>query len=56
VGAVIIIASRSLIDVPTALLAVLTIIVLLRFKKVQEPHVIVVAALFGIIYKTFIAQ
>jgi len=55
VGAVIVIASRSIIDVPTALVALLTIIVLLKFKKIQEPHVIIIAALFGIIYKTYIS-
>lgn len=53
VGAVIVIASRSIIDIPTALIALLTIVVLLKFKKIQEPHIIIVAALFGLVYKTF---
>ncbi len=54
IGAVIVIASRAIIDVPTGLLALVTIIILLKFKKVQEPHVILVGALFGIIYKIFV--
>lgn len=54
VGAVIVIASRSIIDVTTALIAIATIIILVKFKNVKEPQVIIVAALFGIIYKMFI--
>ena len=56
VGAVIIIASRSIIDIPTALIAFLTVIVLIKFKKIKEPQVIIIAALFGIIYKTLISR
>jgi chromate transporter len=52
VGAVIVIASRSIIDIPTALVALFTVIVLLKFNKVKEQHVIFVAALFGLIYKS----
>lgn len=55
VGAVIVIAARSIIDIPTILIALLTIIVLIRFKKIKEPHVIIIAALFGIIYKMFVS-
>ncbi|MGQ0827982.1 MAG: chromate transporter [Bacteroidota bacterium] len=55
VGAVVVIASRSIIDIPTALIALITIIILVRFKKINEPSIIIVAALFGLIYKMFIS-
>ncbi|MDB5955484.1 chromate transporter [Ramlibacter sp.] len=48
-GAVIVIARRSIVDVPTALLALLTLAVLWKFKKLQEPYVIVAAAAFGLL-------
>jgi chromate transporter len=48
-GAVIVLAQRQLVDVVTISLSVLTGIVLFRFKKIQEPYVIVVAALIGLI-------
>ena len=50
-GAVIVIAIRTIKDVPTALLALATVIILLRTKKVKEPHIILVAALIGLILK-----
>jgi chromate transporter len=46
-GSVLAIAKRSLIAVPTVALAIATILLLSRFKKLQEP--VVVAALFGLI-------
>lgn len=48
-GSVIVIAKRSLIDVPTVLLALGTILLLLRFKKLQEPVIIVGAAAIGLL-------
>ncbi len=51
VGAVIVIATRSITDIATAMIAIVTIIALLYFKKVQEPYIIAVAALIGIIIK-----
>jgi chromate transporter len=48
-GAVIVIAKRSIVDVPTAVLAVVTLAVLWKFKKLQEPYVIVAAAAFGLL-------
>jgi chromate transporter len=47
-GAVIVIAQRSITDWITAALAVATALVLWRFKKLQEPVVVVVAALIGL--------
>lgn len=48
-GAVIVIAKRSIIDIPTALIALVTVALLLRFKKLQEPVVIAGAAALGLV-------
>lgn len=48
-GSVIVIAKRSIIDVPTALIALITIVLLWRFKKLQEPVIIAAAALTGLV-------
>jgi len=48
-GSAIVIAKRSIIDIPTALIAVITIALLWRFKKLQEPVIIVIAALTGLV-------
>ncbi|MBI3598409.1 MAG: chromate efflux transporter [Nitrospirae bacterium] len=50
-GAVIVLGKRSIIDFPTAFLAVGTAFILWRFKKVQEPIVILAAVLLGLILK-----
>ncbi|MGZ5178845.1 MAG: chromate transporter [Ramlibacter sp.] len=47
-GAVIVIAQRSITDWLTAALAIITAAVLWRFKKLQEPVVVVAAALIGL--------
>jgi chromate transporter len=47
-GSVIVIAKRSIIDIPTGLIALITIILLWRFKKLQEPVIIVAAAVAGL--------
>jgi chromate transporter len=54
VGAVVIIATRSIIDLATILIAIATVFVLLYFKKIQEPYIIIVAAIIGLILKTFL--
>ena len=51
VGAVIVIATRSIIDVNTALIAIATVFALLYIKKIQEPYIIAIAALIGILIK-----
>lgn len=51
VGSVIIIGIRSIIDVPTALIAVSAVLALIYVKKIQEPYVIFVAALVGLLIK-----
>lgn len=48
-GSVIVIAKRSLVDVPTVLLAIVTILLLWRFKKLQEPVIVVGAAAIGLL-------
>lgn len=47
-GAVIVLGRRSLVDVPTVLMALATAAVLWRFKKVPEPAAVAVAAIAGI--------
>lgn len=54
VGAVIIIATRSIIDISTALIALATIFALIYIKSIKEPYIILVAAILGIIIKSFI--
>ena len=53
-GAVLVLGKRTLIDIPTLVIALTTIGILLKFKKLQEPFIIVVAALLGILLKTFL--
>lgn len=48
-GSVIVIAKRSLVDMPTVLLALGTILLLLRFKKLQEPVIVGGAAVIGLV-------
>ena len=48
-GAVIVLAKRSLVDLPTILLALATVAVLWKFKKLQEPYVVLAAAVFGLV-------
>lgn len=51
VGAVIVIGTRSILDIPTALIAVATILALLYIKKIKEPFIIAVAAVLGVFIK-----
>ena len=50
-GAVIVIAFRTIHDIYTALIAIATIGILIYFNKVQEPYIILAAALTGILIK-----
>jgi chromate transporter len=50
-GAVLVLGKRTLIDLPTLLIAVATAAILFRFKKLQEPFVILAAAAIGILIK-----
>lgn len=48
-GSVIVIAQRSIVDVPTAAMALLTVAILWKYKKLQEPVVVASAALIGLL-------
>ena len=54
VGAVIALAKRQFIYLPSMLIGLATILVLLRFKKIQEPFVILAAALIGLLIKNWL--
>lgn len=54
VGAVVVIAMRTIKDVPTVAIAVSTIAVLIYFKKIKEPQVILCAAIIGLLLKYFL--
>ena len=51
VGSVIVIATRSIVDIITAVIAIETIVALIYIKKLQEPYVILIAAVIGLIIK-----
>ncbi|WP_424767907.1 chromate transporter [Paenibacillus sp. sgz302251] len=46
-GAVIVLGQKSIIDIPTALFALITLGLLWKSKKVSEPIIILVAAMVG---------
>ncbi len=48
-GSVIVIARRSIVDVPTALIALVAVVLLWKFKKLQEPVVVAAAAVLGLV-------
>ena len=50
-GAVIVLGRKSIIDIPTALLAIITATLLWKTKKIPEPVIILVAAIIGLILK-----
>lgn len=53
-GAVLVLGKRTLTDLPTIVIALATIAMLLRFKKLHEPLIIAVAAVIGIVLKLLI--
>jgi chromate transporter len=42
---------RSIIDIPTAMIAVISVLALIYVKKLQEPAIIAIAAIIGILIK-----
>jgi chromate transporter len=48
-GSVIVLAKRSIIDLPTALVGLITLVLLWRFKKLQEPLIVAAAAIIGLV-------
>ncbi|ACU05572.1 MULTISPECIES: chromate transporter [Pedobacter] len=53
VGAVIIIALRAIVDLPTLMIAILSMLALIYIKKIKEPQLILLAAIIGILIKGF---
>jgi len=50
-GAVVILAKRQFTDVPSVAIALAAILLLLKFKKIQEPLIILGAAFIGLLLK-----
>ncbi len=48
-GAVVVLGRRTITDIPTALLAVVTLVVLWRWKKLPEPLIVLSAAIIGFV-------
>ncbi len=48
-GACAVLARRAIMDIPTALIALVTVIVLFKSKKIPEPLIILVAGIAGLI-------
>jgi chromate transporter len=53
-GAVCVLAKRQLTDLVAVAIAVITVLLLLRFKKLQEPFVILAAAIIGLVIKNYL--
>lgn len=53
-GAVLVLGKRTLTDIPTILIALATLVILFKYKKLQEPFVIALAAITGILLKLFL--
>ena len=48
-GAAVILGKRALVDVPTVLIGAVSLAVLLKFKKLPEPVLILVAGMAGLL-------
>ena len=48
-GAVVVLGKRSIIDIPTAVIALVAIVLLLKVKKLPEPAVVAAAAIVGLV-------
>jgi len=53
-GAVLVLGKRQITDITSVVIAIITILILLRFKKIQEPVVILAAAIAGLIIKNYL--
>lgn len=47
-GAVVVLGKRSITDVPTLVLALVTVVLIWKFKKLPEPVIVLAAALIGL--------
>ena len=54
VGSVIIIGTRSIVDIYTGIIATITVLALIYIKNLKEPYIIVVSALLGVVIKALI--
>jgi chromate transporter len=48
-GAVVVLGRRSIYDIPTAVIAVVALLVLWRVKKIPEPLIVAAAAIVGLV-------
>ncbi len=48
-GAVVVLGERSIVDFATAVMALLTLVALLKLKKLPEPFLVAIAAVLGIV-------
>jgi chromate transporter len=55
-GAVLVLGKRTLTDIPTTLIAITTAAVLFRFRNLQEPFIILLAAVIGITIKLILTE
>lgn len=55
-GAVFVIATRSITDIPTTLLAMGAALILLYTKGIKEPLIVFIAAVVGLIVKVVLYQ
>lgn len=53
-GSVIVIAQKSIVDIPSAIIALATVFALLYIRKIPEPLIIAIAAVIGVIIKLFL--
>ena len=44
-----VLAKRSIVDIPTAMLAAVALLLLWKFRKVQEPLIVAGAAIVGLV-------
>jgi chromate transporter len=55
-GAVIILGRRTIIDIPTVLIALVTLTLLWRWKKIPEPFIVLGAAVIGLVVYSALHQ
>jgi chromate transporter len=53
-GAVVILGKKSLIDISTIIIAIISITLLWKYKKITEPYIIIACAVIGFILKSYV--
>lgn len=51
VGAVVVMAQRNIVDIPTVIIAAIVLLLIIYIKKINEPSIILLAAIAGLILK-----